>query len=180
MGHFELEHAAMALFLDETIRGDGEDDAIAVPARSYTQEEVEAMIWKCRLQKASHMVPLDLLTGMPEWCIDQLVQEFRNRAPKAETTNSRVRAILQRYASDAVREKAVRHFLDFFADRGDGLTGRHLEALKLGDIPRGWWPEYWRSIPSLRRSCQQNQTKKTLCIKYTKRRSGDAYHALDF
>ena len=118
------------------------------------------MIWKCRLQRASHLVPLDLLARMPEWCIDQLVQEFRDRAPTAETTNNRVRAILQRDASDAVKEKAVSHFLDFFADRGDGPSGRHLEALQRGAIPRGWWPEYWRSIPSLRRACQQNQTKK--------------------
>ena len=59
MGHFELEHAAIPLFPDETIRGDGDDDssigaqndAIAVPAREYTQEEVEAIIWKCNLQK---------------------------------------------------------------------------------------------------------------------------------
>ena len=46
MGHFELKDAAVALFVDDTIRGDGggdssswaQYDAIAAPKRAYTQE----------------------------------------------------------------------------------------------------------------------------------------------
>ena len=82
LGLFELDSAGAAL-LAESHHG---DDAAppAVPqtpdasARHFSDEQVRAMAWKCRLQKESPELIIDMLQRLPEECIRQTTEAFRD------------------------------------------------------------------------------------------------------
>ena len=98
--------------MQESHHGDGaavSDAMVMVPAppqipdatvRNFSDEEIRAMKWKCRLQKASPEFIIDMLQRLPEECIRQtteasaIARSGRRRSAKQLSRNSWFRAML--------------------------------------------------------------------------------------
>ena len=93
LGLFESDSAGAALLADdlqESLQESHHGDGAAPPVvprtpdasvRHFSDEQVRAMTWKCRLQKASPEFIIDMLQRLPEECIRQTTEAFRAMLP---------------------------------------------------------------------------------------------------
>ena len=92
LGLFELVDAS-ALLLVDSMDSDGVvaegrgGGSCAREARPCTDEEIDAVRWKCRLHKLSPEAVTNVLQNMPEWCIKQTVEEYAKRSVVAPAKN---------------------------------------------------------------------------------------------
>ena len=109
------------------------------------------MTWKCRLHKFPPEGVRNVLRGLPEWCIQEAVTEYNNRdalTPKEEKDVF----LLSRDASITDRHKAAKHFIDYCLNKNNGtLKPSHVEHLKVGKMPYGWFAAYARDHPQIAR-----------------------------
>ena len=89
-------------------------DIAPPPARDYSPEELRAMVWKCRLHKSSPESIQSLLQKLPEECIKEMVERFRERqvAGASKSAPSRSYFIIKRDAFQTHKTKAVQQFVD--------------------------------------------------------------------
>ena len=91
LGFYELESAGALLIEShhgdgavlESHHGDGVQLAVLPPGpdangRHFSGEEIRAMAWKCRLQKASREFIVDMLERLPQECVNATTTSFRN------------------------------------------------------------------------------------------------------
>ena len=90
--------------------GDGHGDS-QVALRSYTDEERLAVKWKCRLHAASPESILGILRALPEWTVEQVVSEYKDRRP-IQNPAPRTHYIVKRDTSNGVKLKAACRFHD--------------------------------------------------------------------
>ena len=163
LGLYELDSAGAALFADDVHHGDG-----AVPPESpvvpqslvasechFSDEDIRAMRWKCRLQKSPPEFIIDMLRRLPENCIRQTTETFLAREI-AETKKSNTVAntfLLSRDARLDAKMKAVQSFLSSCQEKHGTLDPTQIDLLRRGRIPRGWFPEYVREHPQLTKAC---------------------------
>ena len=94
-----------AILKDESVvplhHGDGVHVPVeAVPAplllsnRALNDEEVSAITWKCRLVNKSRGFIVQMLERLPEACIVQTVDEFRNRTVAQESAVAEQKGVL--------------------------------------------------------------------------------------
>ena len=128
------------------------------PAREYSPVEVRAMVWKCRMHKSSPESIQSLLQKLPEECINEMVERFRERQVAGASTSAPNRSyfIIRRGALNSHKIKAVQQFLDWtkatYAEAKDGAN------MKMGIIPCGWFVAYVRAHPELLKACRMSAT----------------------
>ena len=103
LGLFELDSAGV-----ELIEGDAQDSAqeshhgdggaaivvagtLEATQRNFSDEEMQAVTWKCRLQKSSTEFINEMLNRLPGDCLKQTLKEYRARtieAAKKHTPNN--------------------------------------------------------------------------------------------
>ena len=119
LGLFELESAGaslMAFLLQEPVvatnhgvvatnHGDGVCAPVSAGpplllSRAFSDEELSAITWKCRMVKSSPEVIDQMLMRLPEECIMQTVAEYRKRttAGAASKEPDKKRFLFRRYA----------------------------------------------------------------------------------
>ena len=75
LGLLELAAAGAELVVDDAHHGDGEAPR-PIRARDFTEEEMCAVMWKCKLNKPSPEYLQILIRALPEWCIQSAVQDL--------------------------------------------------------------------------------------------------------
>ena len=173
LGLFELDSAGATLFADETQEavqelhhGDGAAPAV-VPqspdarARHFSDEEIRAMTWKCRLQKASPEFIVDMLQRLPEECIKENTTSFRKFQIVEAKESQAVQQpfIISRDTRLVHKWKAAESFLHFCRETHGALTPKDIHLLQSGRIPRGWFIEYVKNHFQLRKACDIVQRK---------------------
>ena len=132
LGQFELESAGAALCNAGESHGDGDaTDPKPPEARSFTDEEFNAVKWKRRLQKAAPQAICNVLRGLPGWSIEQIKTEYSQREKAPTTRKPAATFLLKRDCHLKDRTKAAKHFLQWCRERhGNPLQARHAELLK--------------------------------------------------
>lgn len=113
---------------------------IALPtARDYSPDEISAMAWKCRMQQSSPDIISGMIQRLPEKCILEMVEEFRERAVGVVTKSATsIRYfVITRHAFKGHKDKAVQHCLDWA--KVSLTKSMHFAQMKVGIIPRGWF-----------------------------------------
>ena len=102
------------------------------PARDYSPEELSAMAWKCRMQKSSPEIVRQLLQRLPEECILEMVEKFRERPVGVATKSATSRSyfILTRDSFKAHKNKCVQQMLDWTGVRYG--ESEHCGKMKMG------------------------------------------------
>ena len=146
MGLYELEASATELFQSDSCRhGDGGGGALATgPARSLTEEEVNAVIWKCRYPIHAHDRAVLVLRALPDDIIATIVAQYnmRRHDPPAPATVAYLR---HRDVNVKGRRAAVATFLSFCEEKFGALSEPVMERLRNGDIPRGWFAAFTKA-----------------------------------
>ena len=167
LGLVELDSAGKVLLADELHQeslqelhhGDGAAPPAALQtldasARHFSDEEILAMRWKCRLQKASPEFVIDMLQRIPEECIRETTEAWRGfqivEAKKSEAVQKRF--LISRDANITAKTQAVKSFLSWCREKHGTLKPKHLYHLERGQIPHGWFSEYVKAHPQLRKA----------------------------
>ena len=165
VGLFELKAAGANLLSDVPRHGggsssshiDGSAGAGPEPARVFTDEEVSALKWKCRLQKASPEAVLGVLRALPAWVIEETTLAFQQRPSPEQIKTDNLKRVEQADAILLCRDQPQRHkraaakaFLDYCETREGGLKASHRVRLMAGRIPYGWFADFARGQPKLR------------------------------
>ena len=112
------------------------------------------MRWKGRLQKASPEFIIDMLQRIPEECIRQTTEAWRDlqieEAKKSEAVDKRF--LISRDAHIKAKTQAVKSFLSWCREKHGTLKPKHLYHLERGQIPHGWFSEYVKAHPQLRKA----------------------------
>ena len=171
---FEGEDAASKLVVDaasETHHGDG--GAATVDARTpettqrnFSDEEKQAVTWKCRLQKSSPEGIIDLLKRLPALCIQQMTQEYKDR--QRGTLKNRTRFLVSRDSFVSHKHKAAQSFLHWRATHHSPLTSKQRDLLEGGKIPYGWFADYVKAHPQLQTACRVNDRIKRGNVAYVR------------
>jgi len=166
MGLFELEAAGAVLLADNIPRGDGGSGG-GTP-RSFTDEENRAVRWKCRLWKASPEAVLNVIRALPEWCIKQTVQAYKERLPAAKPATKDTFIITRDHF---IKHKcaAARQFINYFKSKEGGVQPKQWALLKKGRFPKGWFPEYVDRHSALERCCRSSTVKYNSIARMYKR-----------
>ena len=176
---FEGEDAASELVVDaasETHHGDG--GAAIVDARTpettqrnFSDEEIQAVTWKCRLQKSSAEGIIDLLKRLPALCIQQLTQEYKDRltdGAQRGTLKNRIRFLVSRDAFVSLKQNAAHSFLHWRETHYSPLTLKQRDLLERGKIPYGWFADYVKAHPQLQTACRVHERIKRGNIAYVR------------
>ena len=150
LGMFELAAAGAELVVDDAHHGDGEAPR-PIRARDFTEEEMCAVIWKCKLNKASPEYLQILMRALPEWCIQSAVQDYKAREPEPTPVKSKPPFLTSRDTLLSKRLLAGQHFTEWCTAHFPPSTtiGGHQGLLKMG-VPRGWFRAYakahWKEL----------------------------------
>ena len=136
--------------------GDGSDRG----ERSFSDEEIRAVTWKCRLQKASPEFVHGLLSGLPEACRKQMVQEYQNRPSEATKKDKPVatKFLISRDALVADKVKSAQSFLKWCEETKGPLAPAQMNQLKIGKMPYGLFASYVKAHPPLQKACGAKKT----------------------
>ena len=96
---------------------------------------------------------LNVLRALPEWCVEQIVNEYQNKR-EPETPKKREVVILSRDSFLRDMFEAGKQFVEHFSAGADGLKPEHLKLLQEGRTPYGWSPKFMRQHPQLERVCK--------------------------
>ena len=167
LGDFGLDSAGETLLAeshaDESVlalnHGDGVCDTVSagiVPltSRAFSDEEVSALSWKCRMAKSSPGQIVQVLQQLPEACIMRTVEEFRSRslAKQSAVAAKKEYFILRADAKVDDKMAAVDHFLQWFERIfGDGTVASIKKAK--GKLVYGMFASYVRDHPRLKKAC---------------------------
>ena len=123
--------------------------------RNFSEEEIRAVTWKCRLQKSYPEFIHDMLSRLPADCIKSMIQEFRNRAIEGaeKDTPAKVTILTSRDALVGDKLKAAQSFLRWGEEKYGQWTPVELELLKGDQMPYGRFAEYVNAHLPLRDSC---------------------------
>ena len=173
-GQFELEDAAAELLLDERAddgvgsESDGDGDGgglsrdgggFAEKPRHFTEEEVDAVKWKCCMRKLSPEEIIGVMQRMPDHSIALIVEAYKLREARPAMTKKKKQQafLLGRDCPLKDREGASKHFVDWCmkklqcktnARNTSELTGKTMEHLKRGLFPYGWFAQFCREHPN--------------------------------
>ena len=161
VGRFELAAAGAEMLKrtdeDEAHRGDGDGPGVlAEVGQTFTKAGIRAARWKCRLHRASPESVKNVLNCLPPDCIKQLVTEYENRLPQDKPV-TRTPVLLTRDSLVKDRINAGKDFFEFCRKKfGDEATEL---ILKKGRTKYGWFSQYVRTRPNLRRFVEVNGMK---------------------
>ena len=164
LGLFELDSAgaevlvtAPAELAEVPHHGDGGADAGTPQARgrNFSDEEMQALKWKCRLQHAGPEFVTQMLSRLPEECITRAIEEYRSRAIEMsnEDTPVQMSFLMSRDAPVIKKVKAAKAFVVWCAEKYGPLSSKATELLKSGRVPRGWFSKFVRAHPQLQKAC---------------------------
>ena len=143
LGLFELAAAGAELVVDDAHHGDGEAPR-PIRARDFTEEEMCAVMWKCKLNKPSPEYLQILIRALPEWCIQSAVQDYKAREPEPTSVKSKPPFLVSKGALLSKRLLAGQHFTEWCTAHCPPSTtiGGHQELLKKCCLPKGWFGAY--------------------------------------
>ena len=131
--------------------------------RAFSDEELSAITWKCRMVKSSPEVIDQMLMRLPEECIMQTVAEYRKRTTAGATSKGTDKKyfLLRRDAKLDLKMKAAEQFLEWSeVTFGTGTIDDMKENPK-GGIPYGMFASYVRAHKELGRACSLSGALQT-------------------
>jgi len=151
LGLFELGSAGAELVVSSALEehhGDGGGALVdagtpEAAQRNFSDEEISAVTWKCRLQKSSPEFINELLRRLPLECIKQTVEEYQKRAPAEaqKDTPAKETFLVSRDALESHKLKAAGAFLQWCEEIHGPIAPKHRELLKCANIPYGWFAD---------------------------------------
>ena len=141
---------------------------LAVPVqKDFSEEEIAAVIWKCRLHKATHSYIVNMMASLPPAVIDKQVAIYRSAlaAPvTAKTKTTTPPFLLTRDRNASFKAAAVEHFFAW-TEKEHGTE--ILQKMKTGKaIPRGLFVSYVRSHDRLLKHCSNRNGLHTASPDY--------------
>ena len=144
----------------ESHHGDGGGppvDAATAEAKqqNFSDVDILAVMWKCRLQKSSLEFAHDLLRRLPAVCIERMREEYQNRATvKAEEdTADKMTFLLRRDELLTTQVEAAQSFLRWCEDIYGPFPPKECQRLKCGKLPYGKFAEYIKAHRPLQKAC---------------------------
>lgn len=129
--------------------------------RSFTDDEFNAVKWKCRLDKASPETVTNILQNLPDWSIKQATAEYSQRLAAPIKREPAATFLLKRDPHLRDRRKAAKHFLEWCRDRFENpMQTHHAFLLQQGRMPYGWFAAYVKAHTPLLRACQRPGTNQ--------------------
>ena len=116
------------------------------------------MRWMCKFNMASPEFLQVLMRGLPEWCIQSAVQDYKAREPEPTPVKSKPPFLTSRATLLSKRLLAGQHFTEWCTAHFPPSTtiGGHQGLLKMG-VPKGWFRAYAKAYPKelqLRHGCK--------------------------
>ena len=140
-------------------------ELLRLTQRNFSDEELQSVAWKCRLQKYSPEFIIELLKRLPVQCIKQTIEEYKNSATEGAQTDTldNKTFLLSRDAFASVKIRAVQSFLSWCGEHDGPLTLKHKHLLGCGKIPYGWFIGYVQAHPQLQKACHMQNGQ--LCVR---------------
>jgi hypothetical protein len=159
-GLLELATAGAALLGDVVHHGDGVVDAVhadhgdgVVGSRTFSDEELSAVKWKCHLHCASPEMIVNVLRGLPDWSIKQAVQDYNERERVPSKRKPKAKFILSKDCYLRDKDIACQQFLDRCRNTYGTDERNTMDHFKNGKVPYGWFHAYAKAHAPLARFC---------------------------
>ena len=154
LGLFELDSAGAEVLVEAPaelvgvipLHGDGgaplaDTGTPQATQRKFSDEEMQALKWKCRLQKSGPEIVTQMLSRLPEECIKRAAEEYRSRAIERAETDTPVQMpfLISRDTQRSKKMKAAEAFVIWRQEKHGPLSPKETELFNRGRMPRGWF-----------------------------------------
>ena len=155
LGLFELESAGMSLLEDgvQVTLPDCPQPTVGAAKPEFTDDEIQAMRWKCRLPNVPVEFVIDMLIRLPQECINGMTEAFHKREQEVKPKTPQKTFLFSRDARLDTKTKAIQTFLDWLWAKHGALDPKQIASLRRGKIPYGWFADFVKEHAPLKKAC---------------------------